>query len=362
MKKEFINKFGIFSTIIITVVGVGFFSYPREITSQVGTDGWFVTLIMGLINYLFLYFIYKIVSTNSYNKFSDILENNFGKIAGKIVSVIFCIYVVVTSCIGLRIFAEVLKMYLLEKTPAEFIIFTIIVVSTYLIRGEISTLIKFNEIAFWIIFIPSVLVLIFTFHKADFTNVLPVFTQKPSQYINAITSMVYTFSGIEIAYLILPYVKDKKSVNSTIAKSMLFITTFFIVILICCLAVFGKDQTMTYLWPVITMIKTIDIPGTFVERWEGIVMSLWVLFFFGTFSNSYYFASDIIKDSFNLGDIKVSSMILIPFIFILSLIPQNISELYYLSQKIVPFLAAFCFIVFPLIFFIRVKLKRKGAA
>lgn len=361
MYKEFINKYGIFCTIVITIIGIGVFSYPREITSSIGTDGWFVTLIMGLLNYLFLYLIYKIVSINNYEIFSNILENNFGKIIGKVIAVIFCIYIVFTSCIGLRIFAEVLKMYLLEKTPAEFIIFAMIIVSTYLVRGEISTLIKFNEIAFWIIFIPTIFVLLFSFNRADFTNVFPVFTHKPIEYIKALPILFYTFSGIEIAYLILPYVKDKQGITKTFARGMLFITAFFIMTLVFCLAVFGKEQVTTYLWPLITMIKTVDIPGTFVERWEGIVMSLWVLFFFSTFSNSYYFASDILRNSFKLGDIKVASMIVLPFLFVITLIPQNIAELYYLSEKVIPFFSVFCYVVFPLIFFVLVKLRRKGA-
>ncbi|MCS4454255.1 GerAB/ArcD/ProY family transporter [Clostridium botulinum] len=42
---------------------------------------------------------------------------------------------------------------------------------------------------------------------------------------------------------------------------------------------FSTEQVKLMLWPGITMIKSIDIPGTFIERWEGIIMAIWTLFF-----------------------------------------------------------------------------------
>jgi hypothetical protein len=44
--KEFVTPYGLFASIIVTVIGVGVFSLPREVTTNVGTDGWIVTLII----------------------------------------------------------------------------------------------------------------------------------------------------------------------------------------------------------------------------------------------------------------------------------------------------------------------------
>ncbi len=57
------------------------------------------------------------------------------------------------------------------------------------------------------------------------------------------------------------------------------------------------------LWPGITMIKSIDIPGTFIERWEGIIMAIWTLFFL-LHLPIYIIFSRYIKNMLHIDDIK----------------------------------------------------------
>ena len=191
-----------------------------------------------------------------------------------------------------------------------------ILVGSYLIRGEIDTLVKFNEISFWIMFIPIILILLCTLNRTDFTNIFPIFNNNPYDYIKAIRTSIFTFGGIQIIYLILPFIKNKKEISKTAFKSIVFVTLFYVIIVIFTLAVFSKSQTKILLWPTITMIKSISIPGAFIERWEGVVMALWVIFYFTTFVNGYYLSADIVKDMFNLDDIKLSSVLIVPFIYL----------------------------------------------
>lgn len=356
--KEFITPYGLFATIIVTVIGVGVFSLPRDVTSNAGTDGWIITVISGFINYFLIYIALSVVKNNNYNRFSYILQSNFGRLIGSIIGLIFIVYNIFAISVGMRVFIEVIKMYLLQRTPTEFLIVITIITAIYLVRGEVGSLIKFNEIAFWVMFLPIIFVLLLTLNRTDFTNILPVFNSTPDEYIKALRSTIYSFGGIEIVYLVLPFMKNKKSISKIALKSIIFITLFYAVIVIFCLAVFAKEQTKTLIWPTITMIKSINIPGAFIERWEGVVMALWVVFYFTTFVNSYYLSADILKDIFKLHDIKLSSALIVPFIYTTALYPENIAELYDISNNILPYLAAFSSIILPLILFLR-KPSRK---
>lgn len=351
--KEFITPYGLFATIVVTVIGVGVFSLPREVTTNAGTDGWIVTLIAGIINYILIYITLKVIHNNNYNKLSDILQMNFGRLIGSILALIFIVYNVFSVSIGMRVFIEVIKMYLLQRTPTEFLIIVTILTGLYLVRGEMECLIKFNEISFWVMFIPIILVFLLTLNRTDFTNILPIFNSTPDQYVKAVRTTIYSFGGIEIVYLVLPFMKEKKSIPKIALRSIAFITLFYVVIVIFCLAVFAKEQTKTLLWPTITMIKSINIPGSFIERWEGVVMALWVIFYFTTFINSYYISSDVLKDMFRLHDIKLSSALIVPFIYAIALYPENIAELYNISSNVTPYLATFSSLILPLILFLR---------
>ena len=230
--KEKIEDFGLFTTIVVAIVGVGIFSCPREVIDKVGSDAWIVTLACGVVVFLLLYLIYQVMKKNNFENLTSILQNNFGKFLGGLFAITFSMYSIFIVSLGMREFAEVIKLYLLRRTPTEFILMITILTGTYLVRGEIGDLAKFNEISFWIMFIPAFLVLILTVVNADFTNLLPVFNNKPSDYFRASKYMLFCFGGIEIAYLILPYVKNKKNSYGVLKKSVLFVTIFYLIIMI----------------------------------------------------------------------------------------------------------------------------------
>ena len=358
-EREFINKYGIFSSIVVTIIGVGVFSYPRDLTELIGSDGWFVTLLGGFISWILLYLIYKVVKINNYNNFYGILHNNLGGILGKIFAVIFVAFNIFSIALGMRVFSEVIKMYLLLRTPTEFILMIMILTGVYLVRSGLDVLIRFNEISFWIMFIPIIFVLLAAAKGAEFTNVLPVFNNKFEDYIKAVGTTIYAFTGYQIAYLLIPSAKEKEKMPKIIFKSIVFVSVFYAVITIMALAIFSKKETSNLLWPTITMIKSIDIPGTFIERWEGVVMALWVIFYFTTFVNGYYFSSDIIKHAFKLEDIKISSLLIMPFIYLIALYPENVSELYQVSTKSNYTLANFALIILPIALLIISAIKQK---
>lgn len=363
--KEIIGDFGLFATIVVAIVGVGIFSSPRNVIDKVGSDAWIVTLIGGIVIFLLLYLIYMVMKKNDFEQFTNILQNNFGVILGGVFAIVFALYSIFIVSLGMREFAEVIKLHLLRQTPTEFILIITILTATYLVRGEVVDLVKFNEIVFWIMFIPVFIVFILIAVNADFTNLLPVLNNKPSNYFKASRYILFCFGGIEIAYLILPYVKNKKTSPRVLKKSIMFITIFYLIVMMLVLAVFSKEQSRILLWPTISMIRTLDIPGTFIERWEGVVMAFWIFFYFTTFVNIYFFSGEIIKTVFKLKDIKLSSLLIMPIVYVVALYPQNIAELYTMqfNTPAVLLTAIFVFVILPILILLvgKVKERRKCA-
>ncbi|MBU3092587.1 spore germination protein [Clostridium sp. CF011] len=360
--KKIIGDFGLFTTVVVAIVGVGIFSSPREVIDKVGSDAWIVTLAGGIVVFLLLYLMYMVMDKNDFEELTNILQNNFGKLLGGIFGITFAIYSIFIASLGMREFAEVIKLHLLRRTPTEFILMITILTGTYLVRGEICDLVKFNEIVFWIMFIPAFTVFILIAINADFTNLLPVLNNRPSDYFRASRYILFCFGGIEIAYLILPYVKNKSNSPRVLKKSIMFVTIFYLIVMILVLAVFSKSQSRILLWPTISMIRSLYIPGSFIERWEGIVMAFWIFFYFATFVNAYFFSGEIVKNVFKLKDIKLSSLLIMPIIYVVALYPQNIAELYALQFKTTPVIltAIFLFLLLPILILLVGKCKSKG--
>lgn len=358
-EREFISPFGIFSTIVVSVIGIGIFGYPRNAAKIVGSDGWVTAIIGGIISYILLYAVYLVVKNNAYDDFCDIFDKNFGRFLGKVSVLFFAAYIVFAITIGLRAFIEVVKMYLLPQTPTEFLTAVTIITALCIVRGGIEAIIKFNEVSFWVMFIPMGIVLLFMLNGADFSNLLPVMTHSIHEYARSFKTVIYSFSGFEMAYLLLPLARDRKSIEKVIGKSILFITLFYVTLFIFTIAVLSEGQTKILLWSTITMIKTINIQGSFIERWDGIVMTLWIMFFFTTFANGFYFAADIVKNTFKLQSINISSAVIVPFLYITALYSQNIAELYDLSLSYMPVLTGINLVVFPIAILITNSLKKQ---
>lgn len=360
--KEFVGKYGLFATIVVTVIGVGVFSYPSVMANIVENDGWLVTIIAGIICFLCLLLMYRVIYKNSFNSLYNIMENSVGTFMSKVLGFILCAYLVFSIAIGMRVFVEVIKMYLLEQTPTEFILLVMIFTGLYLVRGEVAALVKFNEISFFIMFIPILIILMFSTRSAELTNVLPALQESPKAYFNAILTSTYAFGGFEIIFLILPFMKgkEKSQIRKTLLYSVIFITFFYVLVVVLCLMFFTKYHTKQLIWPTITLIRAIVIPGAFVERWEGIVMALWVFFYYTTFVNIYYFSSDLLKEAFKLHEIKLSSLLIAPMIYIMALYPQNIAELYDISGKFTPILTLFSFVLLPLVLLFFGRTKERG--
>lgn len=357
--KNFITEYQLFATIVLSIVGVGIFSYPSRSAKEIGTDGWIVTIIAGAIAYLLLYSIYKIEEINNYKDFITLLKENFGKVFSKIIVIIFIFFNILVVSIGMRVFVEVLKMYLLEKTPSEFIILTMIITGTIIIRCGLKDIIRFNEICFPIIFIPMILILLILLNHLDFNKILPLLQGKPLEYLKSITLTTFVFEGFEIAYLVIPHVKKKSKIPKVMFISIAFIVLFYIAVTLICLAIFGLSQTKALIWPTISMIKSISIPGYFIEQWEGIVMIFWIMFYITTFVNLYFFSCILLRDTFNLGDIKLTPVILTPFIYIICMYPENLGQVYKWYKFISIMVPTFTIIVLVLMLLIISLMKRR---
>lgn len=359
-EKKFVGKFGIFASLTVTMMGVGLFTSPKSLASTVGKDGWIATIIAGILVFLLIYLNYLIIKMNNYDNFNTIIENTFGKIIGKVILLLFIGYLIIYVSISIRSFSEVITLYMLEETPIEFIVAIFILCGVYLIRGDLRSLINFNIIAFWIMFVPILFSFIFVLEEGDLSNLLPLFQNKPINYLEAIKGLVFSFGGFEIIYLILPYAKEKNKIPKALRNGVIFttfvycITTMFTIILFC------KAQTKVLLWPTITMLRSIDIPGTFVERWEGIVMMFWIMFYFTTFVNLFYFLNYLMKNLFNLEDVKLTTVVPSAIIYILALYPESIAETKYNEEMIYPIIAAFFLFALPLLTMIIGAIRRKG--
>lgn len=359
--KDFIQDFGLFASLVVSMIGIGVFYSPSLVAKYVGADGWVVAIITGLFIFLIMYMIQQIMKINTYDDIVIILKNIYGGVLGRLISLVYALMLIIALSVSLRVFAEMITMFLLNNTPTEVILITLIFIGMYLSRGGLANVVHFNEIAFWIMFIPAILVFILTLPVADFTNLLPVFTSTPKGYLQGSFELLFLLNGFSMAFILIPYVKKKERVTKIIRRSSVFITIFYGIIFVLVAATLSVGQTRNNIFPTITMIQSITSKSGFLERWDSLVMAVWVLFYFTAFANTYYFSSYIVKHVLNLEDIKIASIILIPVVYIAALYPDSVIEVRNLNSGYIRIIfVAVLFVVIGLTFLI--SYIRRGRA
>lgn len=332
-KKGFIEEFALFVSLSVSMIGVGVFYAPAIVAKYVGPGGWISALLTGLEILVILYFIYKVISLNKFKDITFILRDNYGRLIGSILALAYSVLTLIVLALSLRTFSEVITMYLLTNTPTEVIIATFIFIGMYLSRGGLANVVHFNEIVFWLMFVPIAIMLLLTLPVADFSNLLPIGGYPLKEYFLSSIEMLFLFNGFSMAFILIPYVKKRNRVKSVIFKGSIFVTIFYVIILILVSATLSSIQTAESIFPTITMLQSISSSSGILEKWDSLIMALWVIFYFTSFANIYYFASIVLKDVFKLQDIRTASTIYVPIVYLAALIPENIIDVRNLSYN-----------------------------
>lgn len=90
-------------------------------------------------------------------------------------------------------------------------------------------------------------------------------------------------------------------------------------------------------------------------------MAVWIMFYYTSFINYYYLSSDVLKNVLKLDDVKLSSAILVPLIYIIGLYPKNVAEVGAQTQKLIPAMFIINMVIIPFLIIILSRMKRGGS-
>lgn len=138
--KEKLENINIFSFIINTMLGIRLITLPRDIGKYAERDSWISIIIMGVISIVTGYAFYWLANKNKSLDSSQIIEKILGKYIGKLAIIIIEIYILLSVGLGLRIFADSVKIFLLDKTPMLVIIIMMVLCCTYCVLNGVKTI------------------------------------------------------------------------------------------------------------------------------------------------------------------------------------------------------------------------------
>ncbi|WDV46009.1 endospore germination permease [Clostridiaceae bacterium M8S5] len=344
---------------ISSVIGVGILSLPSDLAEVVGTDGWIILIITGLLSMAALYVITKLMLSYKDYTLIEIGRELVGRPIGDIVSLVYLIYAIIYIGLIVRIFAEVAKMFLLINTPIEIIIITMLLTTAHLTRKGIECIARIIQVTIPLVIIPIIILWLSLFPNLDISNILPAFRTNFISMAKGIPVAFFSFTGIEIIYFTTIYVKNpKKSIKFNMI-ALASIVGIYIMAFIVCIFRFGKEETVHLIWPTLSLMKTINLPGAFIENVEGVVMALWVLMVLGTLVVQFYCGAQVLSRVTGSKEFDFFVLPMILFIYFVALLPDNIVSVYNYIYMLNKYLSSFLIIVVPVVYYIVSLLKKK---
>ena len=358
-RKNKISSEQIKCLIVTIVIGVGILSLPSDMAMILDNDGWMGILLGGLITIPFIIMIDKIFKLYPDKNFFQLGKEIMNPIIFKIILIILLSYNILLLSLSVRIFSDVIKTYLLETTPIEIIIITMLLAVSYIARSQIEVIARMAVMIYPIILGFIIFLIIINIPNMDITNIYPIFNIDYKLLPRGVLKALFSYAGYELIMLFVPIAEDSQKTLRCTLKGISLVIGIYLIAFFITLSQYGIHQLKREIWPTIAVVKEVDLPGYFLENLDGIVMAAWVMVVYGTMGPFLHSSGVILSNILNTREHESLIFPILPIIYILAIYPKNLVQVEEIVGKIFNYLSLFAIMFIPAILFILAMIKKR---
>ncbi|MCC5910676.1 MAG: endospore germination permease [Clostridiaceae bacterium] len=337
-----------FVIILSVIVGSGILGLSRVVAEVSQQDAWISVLLNGIfISLIMIIIVYTISKFPQYN-FLQYTCCLLSKPLGYLISISYSIYAFLVTAIVIRFLTEMVYTWLLPHTPMYITNFMILITVVYMTRGGLTTLARFAEVLVFLL-IPFALLIFIALPEASIINLRPIGGSGISNILKGVFPSFFSFAGYEVILIYYPYISDKqRPVMKYSVVAILSITVLYTATVMSQIALYGPQEIAYVLYPSINYLTAVDFPV--VERTEIFFTIFWIFTVLATIGIQYLAGCIVLQNIFTIKQTRFFTYIFAPIIYLLSLYPQNTSEVVDFGNLVGNFNIFFGFVL-PLILF-----------
>lgn len=355
-----ITSVGLMVLLFSVMIGFGMLRMPYTVVKSAGHNGWLAIIaaggivIIGTVLYTYLGQLFPGQTIVGYSK--EIV----GPFLGGILILIFVIHWLILAAYEVWAMLEFANMYILKGTPDHFLALILLILFVPFYRNGLEPLTRAAIILFIIIIGPIMVLILMGGFVGDYAQIQPIgrFIEAKG-FFKAMRGASLPFLGFEIIAIFLPFVKDREGILKKNILVIVFITTLYTAITIICIAYFRVGELNRLPWSVIALVRSIDVKIQILDSLEVLFIGLWALVSFTSFAIVIEASMIALSELFKFREIHFWVVLMMPIIFIIALIRDNIIvgiELIKQTSEI-----SFIYVmVVPLFLLIAAKMRKKG--
>ena len=321
---EFIQDKDIMFAVATNIISITILFLPRYITEHtVSSDGWLTILFGGLIAIILGWTLAKIASSFPNESFLSFASYLVSKPIAILLCFIFILQYIVISSFQMREIATLSHEYFFDRTPLEVVCLAFILVVIYAVSGSRAAIFRLNILFFPFVIGGLALLILAPIGAIRLENLLPVFETDLHGILLGTTSSLNAFLGFTIVLFYISLVKKPVKATKMTVLGILWPFSFYIIIFIVCVGVFGNVTTENLYYPVFELSKMVSVPGIFFERFDSILFIIWTIIVFSTCLMAFDVA--VLLINLLLPKLKKQTIVFIlsPVIFFLAMLPKN---------------------------------------
>ncbi|XMB85230.1 GerAB/ArcD/ProY family transporter [Mycoplasmatota bacterium WC44] len=310
--------------------------------------------------FLFITIIYasnKIFNKYEYKSYPEILSEITSKLIGKIIIVIYIIWVTYLLVWYVRYYGETLVTLVYPKTNINIFLVILLFLVSLTIRSGLVVIARMGEVIFIIITITTAAILALLIPNVQIDSITPIST---SDIIPIFKGSLGSTSLICLPYLFFfshEWSKKNEFLKQGI-KAGIYIFILEISIILASVGIMGSEiisRSSLSFW---VTVKQINLLGS-VSGFESLLLAAWLFTDFMIITILVYSALNMFKSLFKLKDYKPFINIHLFIIYLLSwLVAKSIWELGELGSVIGVYMD-FLLAVLPIIIFLIGKARKK---
>ncbi|WP_078414842.1 spore germination protein [Priestia abyssalis] len=333
------------------ILAAGVLTLPRTSVEKVKTpDVWISVLLGGVIAMAAGVIIVKLSQQFPGRTIYQYSQEIVGKWTGRLLSLFIVGYFFTISAFEIRNLAEVTSFFLLEGTPTWAIIMPFMWIGLYLIMGGIDPIARLFEIIFPITIFLFLLVALLSIGIFEIDHLRPVLGLGIIPVLKGIKTTALAFTGPEIMLFLLVFMQQPNKAVKAVLVGFSIPLIFYMITVVMVIGVLSIDGVVTRTWPTIDLIRSFEVPGLIFERFESLLLVIWIMQIFSTFTITYYAAALGLAQLFKKS-IHSCMYVLLPIIYIIAMTPKNTNGLFKLGD-IISNVALYLFGVMPLLLLI----------
>ncbi|TCT17247.1 spore germination protein (amino acid permease) [Melghiribacillus thermohalophilus] len=296
-------------------IGIGILTLPADVAEVADTSGWISVIIGWALTAVASIVIVKVMSYYPDSTIIDVFPKLFGKYIGGLFIIGWLLYALFAA--GLVFYTSIflIQIWILPHMPLYGLSILFSFPGYLVARHSVRVLGRYAEVVFFLtlwMFVFS----FFLFENIYPSYLLPIIKDGWIPILQATHTVVLSFIGFEITFMLYPYLQDKTFAIKGVLIANSLTLGFYLFILFLCFIFFSPYEITSYKWPTLNLLKVIELP--FIERLEILFLSFYLLTLSTTGIPYFYIAAVSLAKLFGKQEHKIPTIVLFSFMVIIS--------------------------------------------